>query len=128
MYVLIDNSGEDKIVLYYYLKGAWSRRDFSPSKDLLVCFTDLLADFRQSPAKLKGLAVLLGAGRFTATRVAVTLANTLGLALKIPVIGVKEPNLPLTLKALGRAQPGKYVSATYSAGAHISGRQLPVAR
>ena len=123
MYILIDNSDDQKIVLYYYLKDKWLKRAFSRPTDLLVDLNKLLADLNCSTSKVRGLAVRLGVGRFTATRVAVTLANTLGFALKIPVVGVGNLDLKKALKILRLARPGKYISATYSAAAHINGQQ-----
>lgn len=123
MYILIDNSDDQKIVFYYYLKDKWLKRAFSRKTDLLVGLNKLLANLDCSTSKVKGLAVRLGVGRFTATRVAATLANTLGFALNIPVVGVGDLDLKKTLKSLRLAKPGKYVSATYSAGAHLWGKQ-----
>lgn len=123
MYVLIDNSGEGKAVLYYYLKDKWLKREFNRRVDLLAGLNKLLTDLKLPPDRLKGLAVLLGAGRFTATRVAATVANTLAYALKIPVVGVSNLNLKKTLKLLRLTRPGRYVSATYSAGVHINGKR-----
>ncbi|OGH69472.1 MAG: hypothetical protein A2754_03785 [Candidatus Magasanikbacteria bacterium RIFCSPHIGHO2_01_FULL_47_8] len=88
MYIAIDNSDLDKVILYYQDqdKEAWQKREFARSVGSLLEIIDKLV--KEFDGKVKGLAVVLGKGRFTATRVATTAANTLGFAWQIPVVGV----------------------------------------
>ncbi len=59
----------------------------------------LLADEGLAPTNLGGVAVDVGPGSFTGTRVGVTAAKTLAWALRVPVVGV------LSLRAIARAAP-----------------------
>lgn len=109
MYIAIDNSLDTKIVLYYFLgvddalkKQEYERPAF---KSLLDCVHVFLKERQVTGPLLEGLAVVIGAGRFTLTRVATTTANMLSLAWQIPVAGIERP--------------ADLVSATFSKGAYI---------
>ena len=62
----------------------------------------LLSAARAEPEELDALVVGTGPGSFTSTRIGLSLARGLGLALGIPGAGVS------TLDALGAAKPGAY--------------------
>jgi tRNA threonylcarbamoyladenosine biosynthesis protein TsaB len=72
----------------------------SSAKELLVAVDALLRTNGVSPADLDGLAVGVGPGSFTSTRIGLALARGLGLALGIPAAGVS------TLDALAAGAPG----------------------
>ena len=65
--------------------------------------------------QLTGLAAVVGHGSFTATRVAVTIANTLAYAWGIPVVAVTNANHEQALALLQQARPGVLIAAEYSA-------------
>ncbi len=120
MYLGIDNSEEEKIIFF-----KWENNDFlieekpmHESRDLLLSLRSLLTENNLSFQDLEGLAVRTGAGKFTSTRVAVTVVNTLGFALKIPVVGVGVITKD-TVEKIREASPGIYVSATYSGEPNI---------
>lgn len=120
MYLLIDNSSNDKILVHYCLDTKWAQREFNKDNDLLVSIDQLLSDDAKQLSDLRGLAVVVGKGKFTATRIAVTVVNTLSYALQIPVLAVGDwyENL---IKDIQASPVGQYVSAQYSAPANIGG-------
>lgn len=120
MFLFINNAS-DKISFSYFLDKTWSTKlyDCSRFSGLLSCIHDLLDKLSRSSADLQGIAVLVGKGSFTSTRVAVTVANTLAYAWRIPVVGVTEPQFE-QLEELIRRQPvGQYILPSYSGEANI---------
>ena len=120
MYLFIDNSGE-----HFFLELTVNNKSVQVSgKDNETPPAILDRGLKQIKLPLNellGIAVLVGKGRFTGTRIAVTFANTLAFALSIPVVAVLEKNNWLGL--IAKQPAGVYVSAQYSGEAHISGRQ-----
>lgn len=125
MLVLIDNSGDGEIVFFLREKNIWRRevKRTAGNVSLLENFEQVLSKHKKSVQAVSGIAVVVGLGRFTATRIAVTVANALGYALKIPVVAVTSADPALAQKKLAKTKPGLYISAKYSAEAHISGVQ-----
>lgn len=72
----------------------------STAQELLRGLAELLEDAGRRPADLEALAVGLGPGSFTATRIGLAVARGLGLALGVPAAGVS------TLDALAQGAPG----------------------
>lgn len=124
MYLLIDNSSNDKVTFHYCLDIDWVQCEFDRNEQNLLAMVDkLLSDEAKKLSDLRGLAVVVGKGKFTATRIAVTIANTLSYALQIPVLAVD--GWYLNLKKDIQASPvGQYVSAQYSAPANVGGGKL----
>ncbi|EKD43335.1 MAG: hypothetical protein ACD_72C00333G0002 [uncultured bacterium] len=121
MYLLIDNSPNDKIVLYYCLDTDWIQSQYErDNRSLMEIVENLLLSINKKLPDLQGLAVVVGKGKFTATRIATTLVNTLSFALKIPVVAVDDFN-PNLIKEIKASPVGQYVSAQYSAPANIGG-------
>lgn len=121
MYLLIDNSFNDKIIFHYCLDTDWVQYEYiRDDRNLLLLINQLLIDQSKKLTDLQGLATVVGKGKFTATRIATTLANTLSFALKIPVLAVEDfyPNI---IKDIQASPIGQYVSAQYSAPANIGG-------
>jgi tRNA A37 threonylcarbamoyltransferase TsaD len=58
--------------------------------DLLTYVDQLIRRSKTSFNKIKSIIVVRGPGPFTATRVGVAVANALGLALNIPIYGIKK--------------------------------------
>lgn len=123
MYILIDNSQDEKIVFHFYLNTIWSQREFvDTTRDLLAHLTEFLAQEKKQLSDLRGLAVVVGQGKFTATRIATTVANTLAYVLKIPILAVDSWYEELVGDII--AVPlGTYISARYSAPANIGQSQ-----
>lgn len=121
MYLLIDNSPNDKIILHYSLDTDWVQCEYMrDERSLLEIIEQLMLSEQKKLSDLKGLATVVGKGKFTATRIATTLVNTLSFALKIPVLAVEDfyPNI---IKDIQASPIGQYVSAQYSAPANIGG-------
>ncbi|KKQ40941.1 MAG: peptidase M22 glycoprotease [Candidatus Magasanikbacteria bacterium GW2011_GWA2_37_8] len=131
MFLALDNSDEDKIDFYFFndnynpaensaLDTKWVQHSVSVSgKGLLELLTVILEKNNISIKDLSGLAVLIGRGRFTATRIAVTVANTIAYSLQIPIIGVSDFNWNDLSNQIKNTPVGQLVSATYSGEANI---------
>ena len=125
MYTAIDNSDLDKVILYYQDqdKEAWQKREFARSVGSLLEIIDKLV--KEFDGKVKGLAVVLGKGRFTATRVATTAANTLGFAWQIPVVGVvAETHWEEVAQLIKKTPVGHYIIPAYSSAARIGTKSI----
>ena len=66
------------------------------SEDLLVAIDGILKNHQLKLKNLKAILVNRGPGSFTGTRVGVTVANTLGWILDIPVVGYRNGELEET--------------------------------
>ncbi len=123
MFLIIDNSEEGKIIFSFWLNKKFVQRVCAATKNkgVLVCLEKLLANLKLTLKDLTCLGVVVGVGRFTASRLGVTAANTLAYSLKIPVVALlKNFNQTAALKLAKSAAAGKYVVPAYSAEARIS--------
>ncbi len=123
MYLLIDNSVDDQVVFHYCLDTNWVQVNLSlQNRSLLEALTVFLDQEKKAISDIDGLAVVVGKGRFTATRVVTTLANSLAYTLAIPILAVDGwyEKLEADLKV---APKGIYISAKYSAPANIGGKK-----
>lgn len=128
MLLFIDLSEPVAIRLGVYQGGAWSEHvtSFEHSGGLMGWIQDVFDSLGQPLSAISAIGVVLGKGRFTATRIAVTVANSLGFALQVPVVGVRDLDLNDELvKKLESTTGLQYVAAEYSAEAHIGGKQQP---
>ncbi len=123
MFLLIDPSPQDKVNLFLHLNNNWVQGSFEASSPLIFSIEEFLGKYKVAVEELKGLAILVGQGRFTATRVAVTVANTLAYALNVPAIAVKEIDLKNFPSQIASAPAGQYASARYSGPANIGGKK-----
>ena len=123
MYLLLDNSNEEEILFVLSVNNKSVQYQFPfEHKSLPELLSECLKKAKLKMSDIDGLAVVIGKGRFTATRLAVTFVNTLAYALQIPVVA-SDPDEDWPAKI--SAQPvGIYVSAKYSGEAHISGKQI----
>ena len=128
MFVVIDNSNREEIVFYtrFHKDKIWKKTVFKINKnvDLLLLFDNFLHKLKIKPSNLSGIGVLIGEGSFTATRIAVTLANVFAWTLNIPVVGISEIN-PLNFdKKFKQAKKGVLISAKYSGEPSIGKRKI----
>lgn len=124
MKLLIDNSEESEVIICAKIQK-WKKFVIKNKahKPLLVILNNFLSKNKKKLTDIIGIAVVVGKGRFTATRIAVTVVNTLGYALKIPVVSVISNDEVLAEKALKKVKSGVFVSAKYSGEAHIGGQK-----
>lgn len=127
MKIIIDNSAEGRAVFYLKKKSGWAGVEMAAGTGapLLALLEAALKKHNTALNKLDGIAVVVGSGRFTAARIAVTTANALSYALGIPVAGIDRVDFNDAGRKLKTARPGRYLSATYSAEAHIGGQKRP---
>lgn len=88
MHILLATTKDDQFVLHYEKNGEWceSTATFATKNALVAQFANSLKTLDIPLSAIKGLGLLPLLGRFTTTRLAVTMANTLSYALKIPVL------------------------------------------
>ncbi|MEA1909524.1 MAG: tRNA (adenosine(37)-N6)-threonylcarbamoyltransferase complex dimerization subunit type 1 TsaB [Patescibacteria group bacterium] len=79
----------------FYKENIWVSKK-NQSEELLPNIDKLFEENNKKPAELKWVAVNIGPGSFTGLRIGISIANTFGYALKIPVIG--EANLAGAIK------------------------------
>lgn len=86
-----------------------------PHAQALGVIADALAEWGVTPSEVQGVAVVVGVGAFTATRVATTIANAWSYVYGIPVIGVglDEVLTGVDLDERFKNAP-RFLSATYS--------------
>lgn len=101
------------------------RRDFllTEGKNMLGCLTEFLSEIGHTIHDVTGIAVVVASGRFTATRIATTMVNTLAFATSIPVLAVSQDTslteIAETFRVRGTAG---YIIPAYSAPARIGGK------
>ena len=127
MFLLIDNSNDAEINFYWREKNKIiAIKNKNSKRPLLAVLESSLKKLKKKISDLLGVAVVVGLGRFTATRIATTVANTLGFALRIPVAAVSSADFARAEKLLRGKRAGVYVSAKYSGEARIGGKQSSV--
>ncbi len=121
MYLVIDTTEDDKITLYYTEGVEWKMFHFAANHEgsLLLAIDQMLTSVGKKPSDLKGVAARVGTGRFTATRMATTVANTLAYSLQIPVIATAVLELDHIREQLENTPLGQYATALYSAPASV---------
>lgn len=127
MNLLIDMTEREVISLMLFTDIVHQRvRESGRTKDILPVLNALLERKGLSRDDIRGIAVVVGQGTFTGTRLAVTLANTFAYAQQIPIIAVtnnEKKDVLLMNERLEKATPGMFISATYSARPSIGGSQ-----
>ena len=82
---------------------------------------------KKQASKLDGIVVVSGQGPFTALRIGVIIANTLGWALRIPVVGIKldefnnvDDLIKKGLSKLEKIKPGNIIEPFYGKEPNIT--------
>lgn len=125
MLLIIDNTKEGSVAFSFLLNNKFVQRIFKTGKNpnLAASLEKFLSGRKVSLKNIKYLGAVVGAGRFTATRLAVTFVNTLAFALKIPVIALSEnfaaDPVNITLKKVRAVKVGQYATALYSGEARV---------
>lgn len=123
MYVCIDMGVRDQIRLILFTDTEQhehiSKRG---NREVLHALEEALREHDRSADDVMGVAVVIGVGGFTGTRLATTVANTFSYIKQVPVIGI-EPSemgdLPALRQRLASTKPGTYISAQYSGEPNI---------
>lgn len=123
MFLLVDTSGRDQISLTLFKGAVVEQKNYSvPNRALLATIETFLAANNLRVQEVEGVAVVVGVGSFTSTRIATTVANTWAYAKNIRIVGVtaaEASDLPKLEAKLLQAEPGIYISATYSGEPNI---------
>ena len=126
-YLLIDPSEKDATTLLLFGDTASEAQTFLGSdKDILFLIDAFLKQREVDKQDLDGIAVVVGAGSFTGTRLAVTIANTFGYALELPLCAVSKDDIQHLQRIIERfsvEKKGTYISATYSGEPNIGGKK-----
>ncbi len=99
MKLFIDTSDNQKTIVKLDNDQLEKPTGEDKSQQVLILIDELLKKHRQTLNDLTEIEVNVGPGSFTGLRVGLSVANTLGWALKIPVNGKKEIALPLYFAA-----------------------------
>lgn len=104
-----------------------SKGEFQQSEKLLPLIKKLLKKNKIKSKDLGGIIVVSGPGGFTATRIGVVTANTLGFALGIPVAGIRKvegatakESIREGLKRFKKVKAGEIVLPFYSQEPNIT--------
>jgi tRNA threonylcarbamoyl adenosine modification protein YeaZ len=130
MFLIIDTSDNEKIFIALFkrekiISQKTISAKYKQAEKLLPTVKGLLEKNGVGLKILKGIIVVKGPGAFTALRVGVVTANTLGFALGIPIVGIRDDlkqskrshNLSELIKGgikkLRKAKKGKIVRPFY---------------
>lgn len=127
MYLLMNLSDKNNISLALFDETVVSQREWpAPNRDLLAMIESFLSAQGLTKNEVKGIMVVVGAGGFTSTRIATTIANTFGYVQQIPLLAVTKDQVNKVQELIPklRRQPrGQYISATYSGEPNIGVRR-----
>lgn len=123
MFLLINTSEKELISLTLFKGNFVEQKSYpAPNRDLLLSIDSFLEASNLSVHDVEGVAVLVGVGAFTSTRIATTVANTWAYSQKIPVVAVsleEAIDLAVLEQKLSQTEPGIFISATYSGEPNI---------
>ncbi len=126
MYLFIDPSKQDSIRLVLFLHDTSREHVFDVrNRELLSVIVEMLEREHVPLAHIRGIVVLVGEGRFSSTRIASVVGNTLSYALHIPVVATTRGNEPTgaTIDTFFTASGILYyITPTYSGEPHIGVR------
>lgn len=122
MFVALNNYEEDKLVISAWVNNKLVQRNYIVKKnnDFLLSLEKFLSSQKATLNDLVGLGVVMGVGRFTATRLLVTMVNTLSYSLIIPVLRLENNfDIQVAFAKGGQAKVGEYILPIYSSEPHI---------
>lgn len=117
MFALFDMSVPKLVRVVLFAHGDVLREETKEGSnvELLGVLDDALQHIGKTPRDIVGIAAVVGAGTFTSTRLAVTVANTFAYVHQIPVVGVTDTaDMSAIAAKIEAATPGQFISATYS--------------
>lgn len=128
MFLLLDISVKDTIHLALFDKKTIEHKFYSGrNRELLGCIQKLVESKKYKVESISGIAVVVGVGGFTSTRIACVVANTFGYVFKIPLLAItlNQASDPRKLiPKLLKQKPGNFISATYSGEANIGRKKI----
>ena len=123
MYVAIDMSEHQLIQLVLFDKDHCHRvTQKGQNADMLSFLKITLETYQIDPMALQGIAVVVGKGTFTSTRLAVTVANTFQYVNKTPLLAISAEELEdikTLLATCEKKVTSHFLSATYSGAPRI---------
>lgn len=120
MYLLLDNSDKENICIYNWSDNNWSKNFYSSSEyGLVEAIDSFVKKEGRKVGDIEGLAVLVGKGSFTSTRIAITVVNTLAFVLNIPVVSVSSVLDTNIVQKIKDSTPGIFCTAVYSGEPNI---------
>lgn len=124
MYIALDPSKGS--TLYLLRSGVWEHHHYPVERvgQFLPALISFLKETSLSLEMLDGFGVLVGKGTFTATRVAVTLANILSFSRGVTISVLHELPDPAQAKDVFESAAGRpYIQATYHSEPRIYSAQ-----
>lgn len=123
MYLLINSSKKDLIQLALFDNERLIKKKVD-GQNHMIFFTivEFLKDEGVDVKDVGGIMVVVEEGSFTSTRLAVTISNTFGYVLQIPLLAIlsdQVENIQDLIPKLLKQRRGQYISATYSGEANI---------
>lgn len=124
MYLVIDTSVRDQIVLAFFDEQKIERKTYQVmNREVLTCIDLFLTELGRKVEEIRGILVVVGAGGFSSTRIAVTVANTFGYVFHMPLLAITEEQAKMPqdmIETLLRQKPGMYILPEYSAEPNIT--------
>ena len=123
MFLVLDASQKD--IIHIILFDKEKKVDYNQSgknRELLQEIVTFLEKEKRKKEDVFGIAVVIGVGSFTSTRIAVTVANSWAFAQSIPVLGITKEemyNNESLISSFKKQSIGKYITAEYSAEPNI---------
>lgn len=123
MYLYIDPSGSHSTYLVLFYPDHQKEYTYEgKNRELLTHIVHIFDQEKLSLDDLDGIAVRVGSGGFSSTRIAAVVANTFSFALHIPVIGSSGEHahsFDILTSIFTSTKPGVYLSPTYSGEPNI---------
>lgn len=118
MFLLLNTSVRDQISLTLFGANLVEQKMYPvPNRELLNTVDVFLKEQKIATDKIQGIAVVVGVGGFTSTRIATTVGNLWSWSEQIPIVGVslaEAEDLASLAQRLTKAEPGKLILAEYS--------------
>ncbi len=124
MFLLIDPSVKDQITLAFFDMSSVEKKVYEVmNREVLTCIDAFLLEKKLTIKDIEGILVVIGAGGFSSTRIAVTVANTFAYTCQIPLLAITEAQAGQPQECLAlllQQEPGKYIAPEYSGEPNIT--------
>ncbi|PKL72297.1 hypothetical protein CVV26_02135 [Candidatus Kuenenbacteria bacterium HGW-Kuenenbacteria-1] len=107
------------------------KRNYHQTEKLLPFIDKLFKKNKRKIQDLKGIAIIIGPGPFTALRIGIIIANTMAYVLKIPIAEIKlnefkntKELIELSYKKFKKAKLGKIAIPFYGKEPNITSKHL----